>query len=358
MLFLYTKYVFYDSQEYTLVVLRSTVPSGPGYWAYCAPGFLCFRTIRARLPESSVHYAHPRFRSRLLTLAARVTTLLHYKGKRFLYTKQKRVVMQRDHSKAQILKSLDTGLRVLGSFDGVRPARGVTELAEELGASKASIYRVLVTLERHRYVVQDPVSGRYRLGSRVMQLGQAAAAHLDLPAEARSYMVQLRDQTREEVHLAILDGKESVYIAKANGLQPVQVVSSIGDRSPAHCVSTGKVLLAHAGSELVDHMLAEGLVAYTDRTHATPSSLLRELEKVRQQGYAVNWGAWREGVRGVAAPVVDGTQQVVASIGICGPAFRLTEDMIAASIPAVVDVAARLSAHLGALEDGLDGQNK
>ncbi|WP_420542004.1 IclR family transcriptional regulator [Rubrobacter naiadicus] len=254
----------------------------------------------------------------------------------------------RDHNKAQILKSLDTGLQVLGSFDRVKSEWGVTELAERLGASKASIYRVLATLERHRYVFQNPSTGRYRLGSSAIQLGQLAMNHLNLSESALPYMEQLRDRTGEEVHLAILEGKEAVYIAKVNGLRPVQVVSSIGDRCPAHCVSTGKILLAYADSAFVKSIIADGLVGYTDRTHATPSSLLRELELVREQGYSINWGEWREDVRGVAAPVMDASQQVVASIGICGPAFRLTEEFIDTNIPIVVDVGARLSEQLGA----------
>lgn len=254
----------------------------------------------------------------------------------------------RNHEKAQILKSLDTGLRVLGCFDKVKPEWGITELSERLGVSKASVYRVLATLERHRYVSQNPATGRYRLGSRVMQLGQLATHYLNLPESARPYMEQLRDRTGEEVHLAILDSKEAIYVAKVNGLRPVQVVSSIGDRCPAHCVSTGKVLLAYSDAATVQAIISDGLTGYTDRTHATPSSLQRELALIREQGYSVNWGEWREDVRGVAAPIRDATQSVIASIGICGPAFRLTEEFIATNAPAVVEVAAQLSEQLGA----------
>lgn len=259
---------------------------------------------------------------------------------------------QRDRSKAQILKSLDMALHVLGSFNAERPERGVTDLAEEWGVSKASIYRVLVTLERHHYVLQNPATSRYRLGPRLIQLGQSVIAQLDLPGEARPYMEELRDQTMEEVHLAILDGGEAVYVAKIDGLHPIQVMSSIGSRSPAHCVSTGKVLLAYAGSGFVERLLANGLVCYTERTHASPSSLSRELEAVRRHGYAANWGEWRDNVRGVAAPIVDSTHQVIAAMGICGPAVRLTDEYIEKTIPIVTEVAARLSAHLGAPNGG------
>jgi IclR family transcriptional regulator, KDG regulon repressor len=254
----------------------------------------------------------------------------------------------RGHEKAQILKSLDVALRVLELFSGERPERGVTDIAAEIRVSKASIYRVLATLERRRFVVQNPSSGRYRLGPRLGQIGQLSLAGMNLPVEARPFMEELRDFTGEEVHLAVLDGDEAIYIAKVEGMQPVQVVSRIGDRSPAHCVSTGKVLLAHAGERFVGKVLEGGLICYTDRTHAAPSSLFGELEDIRRKGYAVNWGEWRTEVRGVASPVLDGTHQVVASVGICSPASRLDERAVEEYAPKVVEVAARLSTHLGA----------
>lgn len=258
----------------------------------------------------------------------------------------------RDHSKAQILKSLDMGLRVLGCFDGARPERGVTDLAGELGTSKASMYRVLRTLERHRYVVQNPSTGRYRLGLRLMQLGHSAMADLDLPVEARPYLNQLRDRTGETVHLDILDGDGVVCIAKADGSQAVQVLSKVGSRGPAHCVSTGKVFLAYADPQVVEQVTAGGLVCYTDRTHATVKSLLRELERVRQHGYAINWGEWRAEARGIGAPIFDSTGQVVAAVGICSPTSRLTEERVASVVSIVVDVASQLSEHLGAPREG------
>lgn len=252
-----------------------------------------------------------------------------------------------DHSKAQTLKSLDVALRVLEAFTVEQPDRGVTELADRLDVSKASIYRVLATLERRNFVVQDATSGRYRVGSSLRRMGNSSLAKLDLPIEARPFMESLRDEIGEEVHLATLDGDEAVYISKVGGIHPVQVVSSIGDRSPAHCVSTGKMLLAYAEQGFLDRLLGQGLVCHTERTHATRSSLMRELEQVRKQGYAVNSGEWRDDVRGVAAPVLDGAGQIAAAMGICGPAYRLTEERIEASTPSVKDGAGKLSAYLG-----------
>ena len=262
----------------------------------------------------------------------------------------------RDRSKAQTLKSLDLALRVLGSFSDERRERGVTEIARDFGVSKATVYRLLVTLERHRYVVQNPVTGRYRLGPRLGLIVQSAGPRLELAAETQPYMEQLRERTKEVVHLDVLDGNEVVIIGRLDGLQPVQVMSRVGDRGPAHCISTGKAILAYADPQTFDLVTAGGLTRYTDRTHTTASSLSRELAQVREAGFAVNWGEWTAEARGISAPVLDSTLRAVAALGVCGPSTRLTEEFVYAFAPAVVDAAARLSVHLGAPQNELNGE--
>ena len=259
----------------------------------------------------------------------------------------------RDRSKAQTLKSLDLALHVLESFSGEQRERGVTEIARDFGVSKATIYRVLVTLERHRYVSQNPVTGRYRLGARLGLIVQTAGPRLDLAAEAQPYMEQLRERTKEVVHLDVLAGNQVVVIARLDGLQPVQVMSKVGDRGPAHCISTGKAILAYAGPQAFDLAVAGGLTRYSERTHCTAGSLSRELAQVREAGFAVDRGEWRTEAHGIGAPVVDSGLRVVAALGISGPSTRLTEAFVSVNAPAVVDAATRLSAHLGATESKL-----
>lgn len=260
----------------------------------------------------------------------------------------------RDRSKAQTLKSLDLALRLLGSFSSVRPERGVTEMSQEFGVSKATIYRALVTLERHRYVAQNPVTGRYRLGTRLGQIVQSSGPRLDLGVEARPYMDQVRERTKETVHLDVLDGDEVVVTAKLDGLQTVQVMSKVGNRGPAHCISTGKVILAYGEPYLFDRVVAGGLPRYTARTHDTVDALSRELAQIRENGFAVNWAEWREEAHGIAAPVVDGSLRVVAALGICGPSARLVGGVVSANAAAVTEAARKLSIHLGAPEGELD----
>ncbi|MGI8477277.1 MAG: IclR family transcriptional regulator [Thermomicrobiales bacterium] len=249
-----------------------------------------------------------------------------------------------------LLKSLDLSLRILDSFESDVQSRRVTEVARDFGVSKATTYRVLATLERHGYLVQNPVTEEYALGPRLRRFGQLATARFDLPEEARPFMVELRDLTEDTIHLAVLEGGEAVYVAREQGRQAVQVASRIGARCPAHCVATGKVLLAHAAPDVQAQTIGNGMERHTDLTHATPEAIRAELGRVRGQGYAVNLGEWRREVRGIAAPVRD-VGGVVAAIGVCSPASRMDDARVADLIPIMVDAATRLSARLGAPAD-------
>lgn len=247
-----------------------------------------------------------------------------------------------------ILKSLDMALRILESFADGDQERGVTDLADELGLSKATVYRVLSTLQSHGYLVQNPVNRRYRLGPRLIHMGQLAVGQTRLPIEARPYMEALRDQMGETVDVAVIDGSDLLYLATVESPQSMQVVLKVGDRVPVHCVSAGKTLLAYADSSFVERLVQQGLIRYTELTYTDPDDLMVELNEIRRLGYAINWGEYRTEIRGIAAPIVDGTRRVVAALDVCGPAFRLTEEKIAASAPNVVDAASRLSVRLGA----------
>jgi DNA-binding IclR family transcriptional regulator len=250
------------------------------------------------------------------------------------------------------LKSLDLSLRVIEAMDATHAERGVSDLARELRVSKATIYRILTTLEARGYVVQDPATVRYRIGPRLRQFGQNGPARLDLPALARPFMIELRDRTRENIHLAVLDGVDVIYAAKEEGLHPVQVMSNVGARCPAHCVATGKAILAFAPSVDRDRVVASGLTCYTPLTHATEQSFNAEMARIRAQGFAVNQGEWRLEVRGVATPIFDAASRAIAAIGVCGPANRMSVDAIADMVPIVTDAAARATRYIGGTNAG------
>jgi IclR family KDG regulon transcriptional repressor len=245
------------------------------------------------------------------------------------------------------LKSLDVALRVLEALDDGAPERGISDLARALGASPAAVHRILSTLALRGYVTQNPATSQYAIGPRLRRFSHVATGKLDLQTTARPYLTELRDATLDTVHLAVLEGGEAVYIAKEDGLHPVQVTSRVGARCPAHCVATGKALLAHADAAVQEILLSAGLTRYTPLTHAEPDAFRQEMARIRAQGCAINMGEWRSEVRGVAAPIFDSTGRAVAAIGVCSPATHMPEERIGATSALVTDIASRLSLQLG-----------
>lgn len=245
------------------------------------------------------------------------------------------------------LKSLDVSLQVLEALDSGAAERGISDLAREVGISKAAVHRILATYVRRGYVVQNPASSLYAIGPRLRRFSFVASGKLDLLAISRPFLTELRDATLDTVHLAVLEGGESVYVAKEDGLHPVQVTSRVGARCPAHCVATGKALLAFAEPADRERLVAAGLTRYTPLTNAEPVDFFNDMAAIRTRGCAINYGEWRTEVRGVAAPVFDGSGRAVAALGVCSPASRMPDSRLDEACALVTSVATRLSANLG-----------
>jgi DNA-binding IclR family transcriptional regulator len=219
------------------------------------------------------------------------------------------------------LSSVDRALRLLDELAEHGPL-GATELANRLGTAKATAFRLARTLQARGYVVQNPDSS-YRLGPRCLLLATGVHASLDLRRELLPVLEGLHAATDETVQLTTLDGADVVYVEQLVSPKPVLSVGQMGSRSPAHCVSGGLAQLAMAPPAAVDALLARPLHRYTEATITAPGVLRRELQAVRERGYAINRGAFRPDVGGVGAAVLGAHGRPVAAINICVPLYRL-----------------------------------
>lgn len=248
-----------------------------------------------------------------------------------------------------MLKSLSRGLQVLHCFTPDNPSLQLTEIAAALGIPKGSAFRVIATLEELGYIQQDPTSKRYRLGVQVLALGQTCLAGLIYPDIALPHLEELAHKTRESASMAILDGNEIVYVARASIQRVMSSNLYVGSRLPSYCTSMGKVLLAHLGDETRQKLLANTeLKAYTHKTITDPNQLRGTLEQIRLQGYAISDEELELNLKSAAAPIRNGSGAVVAAINVSMLASRVQQaELENTIIPRLLESAQAISNALG-----------
>jgi DNA-binding IclR family transcriptional regulator len=250
-------------------------------------------------------------------------------------------------SKQKRLSSVATAIQLLKSFSEEQVDIGISALARRLGIAKSTVHRLAATLVSEGLLEQDPETEKYRLGIALFRLGALVRHRMDVSNQARPYLYELREKTNETVHLAILDGVEIMYVYNLESTQAIRMRSDIGVRKPAYCTAEGQAILAFKPPEVVDRVIAQGLLARTPQTITDPAKLQRALSGVRQRGCAIEDEESEIGMRGISAPIRNDAGEVVASVGIAGPVTRLSKKAIATFIPHVIETADLVSRRLG-----------
>src|SRR5687767_10816545 len=204
-----------------------------------------------------------------------------------------------------------------------RPRR-LTELSRELGLTKPNVYRLLSTLSALGYAKKDPVTSLYSPTLKMWEMGSLLVRDIDLVGVAGPRLRRLCAEAHESVQLAVFDSGFTVYVDKVDSPQPLKAITSIGSRVPAPATSTGKALLAWMPVAALD-LAMDHVKRFTPLTLTRRRDIEKELDETRLRGYALNRGEFRIGVCGIAAPIRDRTQNVVASIGIWGAERNILE---------------------------------
>lgn len=253
-----------------------------------------------------------------------------------------------DGDRDYTLASVHNAARLLCAFSTTDTEYGVSELARRLDLAKSTVHRLLTTLAEEHLIERNPRTGRYRLGLKMWELGTLAAGHITLHDAAAPYLDDLRNRSRETVHIAVLDGTEVVYVERRESPQTLRLFGRVGHRNHAHCTSTGKVLLAFLPPDELERRLATlELVQKTPYTIADPQRLRAELASVRKRGYAVNVNESELGIASVAAPILDRSATVVAAISTAGPVTRFEGPAMRRFAEMTVDAAKAISERLG-----------
>lgn len=249
------------------------------------------------------------------------------------------------------IRVLDRAFRILSLLADAKP-RTLAEISEGIDLNPSTTFRMLSTLSYHRYVRRNEMTNQYQLGLACLELAQGYTLSDNLGRVAQTELEALRDETKETVHLVILDQMQVVYIEKIPGLHAIGIMSSsVGRHAPAYCTGVGKVLLAYLKEDQVRSFYDQnGLHRYTSNTITDLDLLMQQLAQVRCQGYALDKGEHEDEVRCVAAPIFDMEGKAVAAISISGSALRM--DPIEENYPLIdraKETALRISQEMGYL---------
>jgi DNA-binding IclR family transcriptional regulator len=252
--------------------------------------------------------------------------------------------MQRSAKDHQRLSVLGKALAVLEAVTDHPHGIGLPDLAAKLGLPRQTVHRVLGQLQSSGLLLRDPARERFMVGPRLTRLSLSALASNNRWAPVTAVMRELVDEVGETCNIGVLDGLDYVYVERIECEWPLRIHLEIGNRSPAHCLSGGKVLLAHLDPKVCARLLrSRKLVARTPRTITRAAELETELAKVREQNHGVNDQENFDGIVAVAVPIRDGQERVVAALTMHGPLPRLTLEGCKASVPRLHQAAQSIS---------------
>ncbi len=242
------------------------------------------------------------------------------------------------------VKSIEKAVSILDVFSPERLNVSLNEIQEILGMPKATVFRIVYTLEKCGLLRRDNSSGTFCLGLKILYLGNLIAVKQDIVEIALPIMAPLRDETGETVDLTILDGNQILYIAKLDSNHRLKASSGIGKKLPLHCTASGKLLAAYTNK--IPGWPPNTLTAYTSKTITDIDILQTELQTIRDKGYAVDMGELDEGIVAVSAPIWINKRNVAAALTIVAPESRVDNKTFAGFIAKVKKSAAEISAEL------------
>ncbi len=250
---------------------------------------------------------------------------------------------------------LDRSILLLKVLATGPPEKRLSDFAEA-GLHKSTAFRLLEALRKHRFVAIDELTGRYRLGLGLFELGLAAVSRLDVGRCAPPFLEALVAESGETASLGILEGTEVVYILRSESAQALRLPQSAGRSAPAYCTGIGKAILAHLEPQRLETYLSEvTLHPRTPRTLTDADALRQELQRVRSRGWSLDDEEIFVGLRCVAAPIFDLDGRVVAGVSVAGPTNRMLKDSLPGFASKVVATADEISMRLGYLRPGETG---
>ncbi|WP_169947972.1 IclR family transcriptional regulator [Microbispora sp. H11081] len=245
------------------------------------------------------------------------------------------------------VQSVDRAVTILEILSQ-RGEAGVSEVAAQIGVHKSTAFRLLGALEARGLAEQAEDRGKYRLGFGVVRLAAGVAARLDLVQQSRPVCRRLAEEIGETVNIAVARSHYAINLDQVRGPAAVTAHNWVGQPTPLHATSSGKILLAHLDERQRERLLtASGLERYTPATVTDAAELRLQLGEAVRRGYAVTVEEYEIGLNAIAAPIRSHEGEVVAAVSASGPAYRFSEERMREIAPVLVAGAGDISHRLG-----------
>ncbi|MEV6733937.1 MULTISPECIES: IclR family transcriptional regulator [unclassified Streptomyces] len=247
------------------------------------------------------------------------------------------------------VQSVDRAVSVLEIL-AQRGEAGVSEVAAEIDVHKSTAFRLLGALEARGLVEQATERGKYRLGFGIVRLAGAVTGRIDITQVGRPVCERLAEELGETVNIAILEEQYAINLCQVRGPGAVTAHNWVGQLTPLHATSSGKVFLAHLPAKQRVQLLAEaGLKKYTPSTLTARTKLEKNLVASLDRGYAMTFEEYEIGLHAMAAPIRDRDGMVIAAISASGPSYRFTEERMHELAPLLLKGAQEISHRMGHL---------
>ncbi|MFF7215764.1 IclR family transcriptional regulator [Streptomyces sp. NPDC008238] len=247
------------------------------------------------------------------------------------------------------VQSVDRAISVLEIL-ARRGEAGVSEVAAEIEVHKSTAFRLLGALEARGLVEQAGERGKYRLGFGIVRLAGAVTGRIDITQQGRPVCERLAEEIGETVNIAVMEKHFAINLYQVRGPAAVTAHNWVGQLTPLHATSSGKVLLAHLPAGRRAELLTDaGLEKLTPHTLTSRTKLEKDLAGARERGYAVTLEELEIGLHAMAAPVRSRDGEVIAAVSASGPSYRFTQERMRELAPLLVAGAAEISHRMGYL---------
>lgn len=269
------------------------------------------------------------------------------------------MTMTNEVDERYLVPALARGLQVLTCFTRTERELTGAELSRRLDVPRASVFRMLHTLEQMGFIERVPDSPAYKLSIGVLRLGFEYLASMELTEVGRPIIEDLRTQSGYSAHLVVRDGRDVVFVLKAPGINAQFHSIQVGARLPAHATVLGRQLLSDMDLAELRQLYPESpLPTYTSRTPTTLEQLKAQIDADRELGFGVSQGGYETGITTIAAPVFNDQRHVVAAVSITVAAQQITPEQSQTLVPLVRLAADQLTQRLSHLPPPVSALSK